>query len=117
MKSIALSQGQYALVDDEDFPSLSKHKWFAHRDGHTYYALRNINIGKNKSTTIRMHRIILNTPDGMHTDHINGDGIDNRKGNLRICTKQQNDMSKRKYKKGTSAYKGVHWCSRDIGRL
>lgn len=65
--------------------------------------------------TIFMHRVILNTPLGYETDHSNGDGLDNRKENLRIATASQNKWNRNKYKNNTSGYKGVSW-EKDRGR-
>jgi hypothetical protein len=111
MKTIPLTQGKFAIVDDEDYEELSKHKWFANRD-HKYdrwYATRSVwdkNTHKCKSS--QMHRVIMKTPVGMHTDHINHDGLDNRKCNLRICSNSQNQCNRLDVR-GTSKYKGVHW--------
>lgn len=58
-----------------------------------------------------MHRIIFNTPLGMETDHINGNSLDNRKINLRICTHYQNSLNTKHRKNTTSIYRGVSWCS------
>lgn len=85
-KEILLSQGKVALVDVEDYDELSKYKWYAYRDVHTYYAGRNV---KN-ACQVRMHRQITHCPEGLEVDHINRNGLDNRKENLRICTRSQN---------------------------
>ena len=109
MKTIELTQGKVALVDDEDYEHLNQWKWYAHSSGNTFYAIRNITVGKGKQATLYMHRVIMNTPDGMETDHINGDGLDNRKSNLRVCTVSQNCANRRA--RGTSKYLGVSWHS------
>ncbi len=97
MKKIKLTQGEYALVDDEDFEELNKYKWHCQRYANSNYAKR---WNKNKKpNTINMHRQITNCPDNMQIDHINGDGLDNRKRNLRICTQQQNGLNILKTKK------------------
>ena len=100
MKQIKLTQGQYALVDDEDFDELNQYKWHAYYDPNTksYRAI----------TSISMHRKIMNTPRGMQTDHINHNTLDNRKQNLRICTHRQNQYNRVKHKNTTSKYKGVY---------
>lgn len=116
MKTIPLSQGQFSIVDDEDYAELSKHEWFADFNKHTnsFYAKRNVKV-KNKSTStiVRMHRIIMRAPKGMHVDHINHNTIDNRKHNLRIVTNSQNQMNKKKQTNNTSGVTGVGWHSRD----
>ncbi len=101
-KQIPLTQGRFALVDDEDYDYLMQWKWQFHSKG---YARRRSN-GKN----IYMHRIINKTPDGLITDHINRDPLDNRKLNLRTCTNHQNLSNVEKTcGKTSSIYKGVCW--------
>ena len=108
MKKIPLTQGEFALVDDADFEWLSQWKWYAsaHRGWFRVSRFKKIN---GKQQIVYMHRLILDTPAGMSSDHINGDTLDNRRINLRICTVQQNNMNARKRNKGTSAYKGSFW--------
>lgn len=108
-KHIPLTQGKFAIVDDGDFGWLSKRKWCAIFTGRHWYAVRTVR--KNgKWTTNWMHRLILNTPVGMDSDHINHDGLDNRRANLRICTKSQNSYNQRKRQRpASSRFKGVCW--------
>ena len=102
---IPLTQNQFAIVDSEDFAELSKHKWYAYKDYNVWYALTAINF-----STVSMHRIILNAKKGQFIDHANGNGLDNRKENLRFCTPRQNSQNARKCKTPkTSKYKGVWW--------
>jgi hypothetical protein len=97
MKQIPLSQGKFALVDDEDYDYLMQWKWNFNAQG---YAVRGV----------RMHRIINSTPENMIVDHINGDKLDNRKENLRNCTNAQNACNKRKITLNhSSIYRGVSW--------
>ena len=113
MKKIPLTQNQYALVDDEDYESLSRHKWYANWNKGTksFYTLRSRKIGDPVGPKqISMHRVITDCPKGMMVDHINHDTLDNRKCNLRICTSSQNQMNRGKQSNNTSGYKGVHWC-------
>ena len=70
-------RGKIILVDREDFTKLSKFKWCLTNG----YPSRRQNISVNKSKIVYMHRIVMNTPEGMITDHINGDKLDNRKKN------------------------------------
>lgn len=104
MKKIYLTQGQFTLVDDEDFDRINKFRWCAHK-GRTgkYYAEGGVGLTKRY-----MHKMIMNTPDGMVTDHIDGNGLNNQKSNLRVCTRSQNSMNKKGHGK-TSIYKGVHF--------
>lgn len=106
MKKIKLTQGKVALVDDEDFEELNKHKWFIYSIG---YAARYIRINKTKRKMISMHRIIMGRPAGMEVDHINHNILDNRKKNLRIVTHGQNMYNMKLSKSNTSGYKGVSW--------
>lgn len=106
-KRIALTQGKFTIVDDKDFEWLSQWKWHAEKANTCWYAARNISGQPGKK--LRMHRAILNPPPGMEGDHINRDGLDNRRCNLRICTTSQNHMNTRKQRRSSGRYKGVSW--------
>ena len=106
MRYIKLSQGKCAIVDDDMYEYLNQWKWHAIKGKRTFYAVRNEKSG-NGNGTILMHRIILDAPQGMETDHINHNGLDNRKVNLRICTHRENLQNQRPRRAGTSKYKGV----------
>jgi hypothetical protein len=103
MKEIPLTKGKVALVDDENFEWLNQWKWCVSING---YAIRR----KLKSVKcIHMHREIIKTPAGMDTDHINGNRLDNRLINLRICNTPENQHNSKLRKSNTSGYKGVSW--------
>jgi hypothetical protein len=104
MKEIKLTQGQVAQVDNEDYDFLNQWEWCAHKYPNTYYADRQQNINGIRKT-IKMHRVILNTPSSMKTDHIDHNGLNNQKDNLRICNSQQNCMNVIPF--GSVKYKGV----------
>ena len=106
MRSITLTKNQVAWVDDEDYPELNQNKWYAHYNLHTksYYAMRR--IGKK---IVFMHRVINNTPDGVDTDHVDGNSLHNWRSNLRNATVSQNQHNKTKQRNNTSGYKGVSW--------
>ena len=106
MKEIKLTQGKITLVDDEDYNHLSQMKWYVKIGKHTCYAMTNIKI-KGKWTSRQIHRIIMNAPSDMQVDHIDHNGLNNQKSNLRICTRSQNQ--KNKYPRGVSKYLGVYW--------
>lgn len=111
MRRIPLSQGKFALVDDEDYEWLSQWKWCTTKEKQTYYARRNILIpNTTKRTTVKMHRDILGLKhgDGLITDHKDGNGLNNQRSNLRVCNATENAANKRKIR-GTSKYKGVCW--------
>jgi hypothetical protein len=112
MKEIELTQGKVALVDNGDFDELSKFKWYAHEEGKTFYACRIIWINKGKHTVLKMHRQIMQPLYEMDIDHIDGDGLNNQRENLRSCTHSQNLMNRLANRNNTSGFKGVVWHKR-----
>lgn len=113
MKEIQLTQGQVALVDDQDFEFLNQWKWHLKKDGDRKYAVRNLPLLNGKQKRLSMHRLIMCMPDDVVIDHINGNGLDNRKCNLRICTNHDNLKNRRVSSNNTSGFKGVSWHKRD----
>jgi len=110
MKEIKLTKGQSALVDDEDYEELSKHNWYAHVSRHSVYACRHVGDKVNgKGHLVRMHRQIMGDPVEFVIDHINHNGLDNRKENLRICTLSQNSQNCIKTKPTKYLYKGIRF--------
>jgi len=99
-KTIPLSQGYEATVDDEDFEYLNQFKWNVRIVYGTQYAKRNITTAIGKKTTVNMHREIMKAPKNFMIDHVNGNGLDNRKENLRISTRSQNLMNSKKPSNG-----------------
>jgi hypothetical protein len=108
MKKIKLTQGKFALVDDEDFEYLNQFKWSVYKDYNTFYVTRQIKLPNGKHRSIKMHREIMKTPKGKLTDHADGNGLNNQKYNLRICTAQENNRNLRHRKIKSSKYKGVY---------
>lgn len=109
MKTIALTQGKVALVDDEDFELISRFRWHAFKDYNVFYARRTAPArerpGKNYYS---MHREIINAPNGVNVDHIDGNGLNNQKANLRLCTQSQNMANRiRLNSNNTSGFRGV----------
>jgi hypothetical protein len=88
MAEIELTKGLKAIIDDEDIKRVSSLKWWTHFNGSNFYAKASDPEDYNKR--IYLHRFILNAPKDKQVDHINGNPLDNRKENLRLCTKQQN---------------------------
>ena len=110
VKKLPLSQGKFAIVDAEDFERLNEHKWSYSLMGKQEYGIRGLKKHESdKRGTLLLHQAVIGkAPEGLVTDHINGNGLDNRKSNLRFCTPSQNMINKRK--KGTSSkYKGVYF--------
>jgi len=108
VKTISLSRGKVALIDDEDLEKVTQHNWNLERarKGLCYYAVSALNGRK-----LCMHRLIIEAPDGKDVHHINHNGLDNRKANLLICTRTDNVRNKRP-SQHSSKYKGVSWCKR-----
>ena len=110
MKTIPLSQGKIALVDDGDYEGLMKHKWSATNHGHTFYAIRHERVD-GKQVSILMHRQILGCNRGQQVDHRDRDGLNNTRANIRPCSASQNHMNTM-WGRGKSGYRGVIWDKR-----
>lgn len=110
MKKIRLTGGLYALVDDQDFEKLSRYRWRVNAQG---YAVRReytrISKGVRHGKDIRMHRQIMDEPEGLEVDHKNGNGLDNQRPNLRVATHRQNMFNRRKQSNNKSGFIGVSW--------
>jgi hypothetical protein len=117
-RTLQLSQGFNALIDQDDYPLVGVHKWSAYvtSKGKYVYAVRVKQIS-GKKDYIFLHRFLMAAPSGMRVDHHNGDTRDHRKENLRLCTISQNSYNMRRTW-GRSRYKGVYfskknnkWCA------
>lgn len=103
MKQIPLTKGKFAIVDDEDYDFLMIRKWYC-RNGYASCKLKRGSV----EIVINMHRIINRTPEGLDTDHINGNRLDNRKCNLRNATRSQNGCNREpSISNKTTGYRGV----------
>lgn len=110
MKKIPLTQGKFALVDDEDFERVNAFKWYLGNLHGKLYALHcRWNSKTNKKETIYLHRVVLQCRKSQSIDHISGDGLDNRRVNLRKCRHGLNVRNRLKSKNNTSGFKGVGW--------
>jgi hypothetical protein len=105
MTKIHLTQNKYTLIDDEDYELLSQRKWYAVKNGNTYYAGTWI-----KGITVFMHKVIMNPKSKQITHHMDGNGLNNQKKNLRLCTYGEHNQTKVKTN-CISKYKGV-WKSK-----
>lgn len=94
------------IMDAEDLPLLGNSLW--HKNDNGYIVNRNKNIG-----TIRLHRLIISAPDNMLVDHINGNTVDNRKSNLRLCSHIENLRNSKVQSNNKTGYKGVYWHTRN----
>lgn len=104
---VKLTRGLVTTIDVEDLELVSQYKWFASRGSNTDYASRTQNEdGRRKN--VKLHRVLLNAPDGVHVDHRNGNGLDNRRENLRLCTTVENRRNSHKPKGCSSTFKGVY---------
>jgi hypothetical protein len=106
MKEIPLTQGYEAIVDDDDYEDLVQFKWHIHKDQWNIYASHYLPSGRGQES---MHRRILNAQRGQQVDHINHNGLDNRKENLRFCTNAQNQMNQKKHRNCGSKFRGIYW--------
>lgn len=115
MAEIPLTMGKVAIVDDADYEWLTKlGKWQANQTvGGGWRAQRRFSIGPGKRKTLCMHRVIMGEPDGMDVDRRDLDGLNNRRLNLRVATRQQNTRNSRAQRNSSSGYPGVHWNTKE----
>ena len=107
---IPLTQGKFSKIDSQDWDLIKDYSWYFAKG----YAVTAIKQENGKQKTLGMHRLILGLTDPkIQADHINHNGLDNCRSNLRICTQQQNLMNKSSHKNSTSKYLGVSWHKRD----
>lgn len=111
MKEIPLTHGKVALVDDADYEMLiAMGKWHCNREGYAAKTVYAPTVNRvRRQITLSMHRLIMNTPDSLETDHIDRNKLNNQRSNLRICTKSENQGNVGNRKDNTSGYKGVSW--------
>lgn len=110
-RKIELTQGKHAIVDDEDYGWVSQWKWHVHRSnpgGETFYARCNMGAWPNQKK-VYLHREIMKPPPGMQVDHIDGNGLNCTRANMRLATDTQNRYNQRPYSNNKSGFKGVVW--------
>ncbi len=107
MKEVPLTRGRVAMVDDADYGWLSQHKWTITISHGSFYAVRKLPRAEGRGT-VYMHRAILGVPPGKEGHHIDRDGLNNQRGNLRIFSRSANQQAKR-LPQGSSQYQGVSW--------
>ena len=107
---IPLSRGFSCVIDAAEFPLVGQLKWYVtFGGGYIPYATRKIRLDNGRRMTTMMHRIIMAAPGNLQVDHINGDSLDNRRANLRLCTASQNQANRRPDIDGRSRFKGVRF--------
>lgn len=108
MKTVPLTQGKVALVDDEDYEAVMRHKWCAHRHVRlgrtTWYVVRGNGL-------IYMHRELLGAARGQTVDHCDGDALNNQRANIRLCTNQEN-VASRHVAHASSGVRGAYFDGR-----
>ena len=112
MREIRLTRGQVTLVDDWNYEWLNQWKWCSLKARSGYYATRGVRQPDGKVQAILMHRLILGLKEGDKkcSDHKDGNGLDNRESNIRVCTYSENAGNQKPQKRQTSSiYKGVSW--------
>lgn len=107
---IPLTRGKVALISKSDLPLVSRFKWYY---GGAGYAERMSKDPDGKRIAIRLHRFLVGSPEGMQVDHINGDRLDNRRENLRVCTAAENRRNITKISSNTSGFRGVSFAKRE----
>ena len=111
MRFINLSNSnKQAIIDNEDYERVSKYSWFLIERSDHLTVMRS-STKNNKSVTILLHRFVLNYSGKSEIDHKSRNGLDNRKENLRFCTRSQNRQNSRSRHGTSSKYKGVFWCN------
>lgn len=112
MGYVTLTKGFTAIIDVKDIKHAINKNWYAKVAGNTVYAKTTAYIN-GKRADLSLHREIMSAPEGLEVDHKNGDGLDNRRSNLRLVTHQQNMHNMRINKNNKSGHKGIFFCNRE----
>jgi HNH endonuclease/AP2 domain len=108
---VPLTRGYEAIIDAADAAFVGQWNWFALPKTNTVYAARWGREGEPR--TVRLHRVLLDPPQDLGIDHVNRNGLDNRRGNLRLATRSENMWNSAIQVNNTSGFKGVSWVKRD----
>ncbi len=107
-RRIDIGEGQYTIVEPRDYYWIGKYKWILMGTKYNLYAVREAKIGPKETKRVYLHREIMKFPKRKFVDHRNGDGLDNRRENLRLATQAQNNYNRRKTSKKTlSQFRGI----------
>lgn len=101
------------LYDEQDHELINKYRWHLRKFPTRNYAVANVFITRKKNRPISMHRLIMGFPEGMEVDHVDLNGLNNQRSNLRLATHSQNNMNKRNQSNNKTGFKGVHHFKRD----
>jgi len=117
MKQIPITGGAVVLCDDEDYAKLIRFRWRRtyFKNKHTQYAMAYVRNEGKYSGCVYMHRLLTDAGKGQQVDHIDGNGLNNQKANLRLCSQSQNNVNGRKRAGSSSQHKGVTW-RKDTGK-
>ncbi len=110
---IPLTKGYEAVIDAADVPLVGGFNWLALLGARTVYVLRHKKTPAGPNVKFYLHRVLLDAPPDMVVDHINGDGLDNRRANLRLATYAQNSRYSRRAASNTTGFKGVTYAVRE----
>ena len=108
---VPLTQGHEAIIDAADLHIVDQYNWTALVSKWTVYAYR-MDYSGPRQKNVRMHRLILEAKSGDQVDHVDGNGLNNKRENLRKVTNGQNSQNQRKRRDNTSGFKGVGWSAR-----
>ncbi|MGA2172192.1 MAG: AP2 domain-containing protein [Sedimentisphaerales bacterium] len=111
-RKIYLDEGLWAILDPQDYYRFGCFKWCVAGENGKHYAVRGQRISPKDIKLVRLHRLIMDAPKGLLVDHRNGDSLDNRRANLRLATRLQNQWNRRKSKNTTSRFMGVSFYKR-----
>lgn len=112
MKQITLTQGKIVLVDNDVYEWASIYKWYAKNSRGIFYAARTVKFSNKKRSTTFLHHYIVGYPlNNNEVDHMDGDGLNNQRDNLRIGSHRKNGQNRKEHRNGskTSKYVGVSW--------
>lgn len=114
---ITLLHGCVALIDDDAAALVAGYHWYAMRSKQTWYAVATVGTRKSGRRTAYLHRVVLGAAAGTSVDHINHNGLDCRRANLRYATHTEQNANQRKRPMGTSRFRGVHLHREPSGRV
>lgn len=111
MKTISLTQGFVALVDDTDYDRVSAYKWCVTKTKSNLYGIRKVRTPDGRTTSQLLHRFVMGVTDRrIYVDHVDHNGLNCQRQNLRRCVPGENSANVRK-SRGKSKYRGVSWAT------